>query len=207
MTGIASKIMRRVSERENGGWVCTPKDFLDLGSRYAVDQSLSRLVKAGQLRRLGHGLYAAFRFSDVLNGPAPASLESIIAALTRRDGARIMTDGMVAANLLGLTNAVPAKVIYLTDGHSRTLDIDGRTICFRHAGPNTMKWAGKPAAPVVQALRWLGPRNTVEGGAALTLNRILPNEVKQDLLDNIHDLPGWAVALVREIAHGGESTA
>ena len=180
---------------------------MDLGSRGAIDQSLSRLVKSGRLRRLGHGLYSAIRFSDALGGAAPANVDSIIAALARRDGTRIMADGIFAANLLGLTNAVPAKLNYVTDGHSRTLKIDGRVIRFRNAGPNTMKWAGKPAAPVVQALRWLGPRNVVQGQVALTLNRILPNEVKRDLLDNVHDLPGWAVSVVREIAYGQDVAA
>ena len=69
MTGIADKIMQRVSGHDGGRWVCTPKDFLDLGSRYAVDQALSRLAKAGRLRRVSHGLYAAPRISPVLNGP------------------------------------------------------------------------------------------------------------------------------------------
>ena len=157
MTGIADKIMQRVSVHDSGKWVCTPKDFLDLGSREAVDQALSRLVKAGRLRRVGHGLYDMPRISNVLNRPAPVNLDATIAALTRRDGVRIMPDGLVAANHLGLTNAVPAKVSYVTDGHSRTLKIDGRTVRFRHAGPSVMRWAGRPAAPVVQALRWLGP--------------------------------------------------
>ena len=70
-----------------------------------------------------------------------------------------MPDGHIAANQLGLTNAVPAKVIYVTDGHSRTLEIDGRTVRLRHACPSVMQWAGRPSEPVVQALRWLGPRS------------------------------------------------
>ena len=41
---------------------------------------------------------------------------------------RIMPDGLVAANQLGLTNAVPANASYVTDGYSRTLKIDGRTV-------------------------------------------------------------------------------
>ena len=45
MTGAANAIMRRVSAHSRGRWVCTPKDFLDLGSREAVDQALSRLVR------------------------------------------------------------------------------------------------------------------------------------------------------------------
>ncbi len=117
MTAMADKIMRRVSVHGSGRWVCTPKDFLDLGSREAIDQALSRLVKAGRLRRVGHGLYDRPRISRVLNRPAPVDLEAAIAALARRDGVRIMPDGLVAANQLGLTNAVPAKVSYVTDGH------------------------------------------------------------------------------------------
>ena len=40
MDGIADKIMNRVSDQPSQRWVCTPKDFLDLGSRQAVDQAL-----------------------------------------------------------------------------------------------------------------------------------------------------------------------
>ena len=200
MTGIADKIMQRVSVHDSGRWVCTPKDFLDLGSREAVDQALSRLVKAGRLRRVGHGLYDRPRISNVLNRPAPVDLGAAIAALARRDGVRIMPDGLVAANQLGLTNAVPAKASYVTDGHSRTLKIDGRTVQFRHASPSVMRWAGRPAAPVVQALRWLGPRAILNGEIVSTLSRHLPEDVKLDLLHNCRDLPGWALPLARSIA-------
>ena len=206
MTGIADNIMQRVSVYDGGRWVCTPKDFMDLGSREAVDQALSRLTKAGRLRRVSHGLYDMPRISNVLNRPAPVDLDAAIAALARRDGVRIMPDGLVAANQLGLTNAVPAKVSYVTDGHSRTLKIDGRTVRFRHAGPSVMRWAGRPAAPVVQALRWLGPRAAADGEIVSTLNLRLPDEVKLDLLHNSRDLPGWALSLARSIASDQAAT-
>lgn len=200
MTGIADKIIQRASVHDRGRWVSTPRDFLDLGSRQAVDQALSRLAKAGRLRRIGHGLYDMPRISEVLNGPAPVDLDAAIAALARRDGVRIMPDGLVAANQLGLTNAVPVKASYVTDGHSRTLKIGGRSVRFRHAGPSVMRWAGKPAAPVVQALRWLGCRAAADGEIVSMLNRRLPEYVKLDLLHNSRDLPGWALSLARSIA-------
>ncbi len=199
MTPIADQIMKRVSVHERGTWVCTPKDFLDLGSREAVDQALSRLVKAGQLRRVGHGLYDMPRMSDVLKRPAPVDLDAAIAALSRRDNVRIMPDGLAAANRLGLTNAVPAKASYVTDGHTRTLKIDGRTVRFRHAGPSVMQWTGKSAAPVVQALRWLGPDAARDAQVVSVLRRQLPDDVKLDLLENSRDLPGWAMPLARSI--------
>ena len=198
MAPVIDKIMKRVSAHGRGKWVCTPKDFLDLGSRVAVDQALYRLGKAGRLRRVGHGLYDRPRFSEVLKRPAPVDLDAAVAALARRDGVRIMPDGLAAANRLGLTNAVPAKASYVTDGHSRTIKIDGRTVRFRHAGPRVMQWAGKPAAPVVQALRWLGPA-AADAQVVSTLKRLLPDHVKRDLFENSRDLPGWALPLARSI--------
>ena len=107
----------------------------------------------------------------MLNCPVLVNLDAVIAALARRDGARIMPDGWVATNQLGLTNAVPVKVSYVTDGHSRTLEINGRTVRFRHAGPSVMQWAGRPAAPVVQVLRWLGPRAAADEKVVSMLGR------------------------------------
>lgn len=199
--------MKRVSAHGRGKWVCSPTDFLDLGSREAVDQALSRLVKGGKLRRIGHGLYDMPRFSDVLKRPAPANMDAVISALERRDSVRIMPDGLVAANRLGLTNAVPAKASHLTDGSSRTVKIDGTTIQFRHASPRVMQWAGRPAAPVVQALRWLGREAAADARVVSTLKRDLPDEVKRDLKRNIDDLPGWAVQLAHSIASDLDAAA
>ncbi len=195
----ADRIMKKVTARPVGQWVCTPKDFLDLGSREAIDQALSRLVKAGRLRRVGHGLYDRPRISKVLKRPAPVDMDSAIAAVARRDGIRIMPDGLAAANQLGLTNAVPARFSFMTDGHSRFLKIDGRTVRFRHAGPSVMRWAGKPAGAVVQALRWLGPDAASDAHVVSTLNRNLPGHVKVDLLNHLRDLPGWALPLARRL--------
>ena len=180
-------------------WVCTPKDFLDFGTREAIDQALYRLVKAGEMRRVGRGLYRMTGIGEVQKSAA-VDLDSAVAALARRYGVRMMPDGMFAANQLGLTNAVPAEAIYVTDGHSRTLKIDGRTVQFRHAGPQVMWWAGRPAGPVVQALRWLGRDAATDDRVISELQRRLSAEVKSDLVQNIRSLPGWAIPLVRSIA-------
>ena len=201
IVSVADRIMTKVAARPIGQWVCTPKDFLDLGSREAVDQALSRLVKAGRLRRIGHGLYDRPRISKPLKRPAPVDMNAAIAAVARRDGVRIMPDGSAVANQLGLTNAVSARISFVTDGHSRSLKIDGRTVRFRHAGPGVMRWAGRPAAAVVQALRWLGPGAATDAHVVSILSRNLPDHVKVDLLHHRRDLPGWAVPLARSLAN------
>ena len=196
MAGIADRIMDRISEHETG-WVCTPKDFVDLGNRAAVDQALSRLVKSGRLRRIGRGLYDVPRISKSFRWSISADLNSAIAAIARRDGSKTLPDSLDSANLLGLTNAVAAKAIYETDGHSRTVIVDGRTVRFRHAPPRVMRWAGKPGASVVQALRWLGPHASRDPDVVSILRRRLPDYVKLDLSQNIRYLPAWMRPTVR----------
>lgn len=50
------KIKRRIIGKGRGA-VFTPADFLDLGSRASVDQTLSRLTDQGVIRRLARGIY------------------------------------------------------------------------------------------------------------------------------------------------------
>ena len=206
MAGMAEKIMRRVRSRGRGGWVCTPKDFVDLGTRESVDQALSRLAAKGTLRRVGRGFYDWPRVSALLKDPAPADLDEVVSALARRDGVRIMPDGLSSANRLGLTHAVPGKASYVTDGASRTLTVDGRTIHLRHAGPKVMSWAGRPGAPVALALRWLGPHAAGDAWVSKTLNRKLPASVKRDLLRHRASLPGWAESVVRNLSVSARAT-
>lgn len=197
MAGISDGIMKRVRARGRGKWVCTARDFLDLGSRAAVDQALSRLARSGDLRRVARGLYDLPRISDVLKRPAPVDMEEAIAALARRDSIRVMPNGMAAANGLGLTNAVPARTSYLTDGATRNVKIGNRTVRLRHASPSVMSWAGKPSAPVALALRWLGRHAASDERIATTLGRTLPDDVKRDLARNSDGLPSWAVPIAR----------
>jgi hypothetical protein len=207
MTGIADKIMKRARAHGRGKWACTPRDFLDLGSRAAVDQALTRLVKAGELRRVGRGLYDLPRISRTLNRSAPTSLDSVVAAVARRDNIRVMPDGIIAANRLGLTNAVPAKADYVTDGATRTIKVDGWTVRLRHARPNLMNWIGRPGAPVVQALHWLGPRAAGDPQTVAVLQRRLPDNVKRDLAKGANTLPDWAARVVGKVVHSDSAVA
>ena len=54
------------------GGVLSPKEFLHLGSRAAIDQALSRLTKEGKLMRVARGTYVcpvSSRFGT--RAPAP----------------------------------------------------------------------------------------------------------------------------------------
>ena len=198
---IADRIMKKVAARPVGRWVCTPKDFLDLGSREAVDQALSRLVKAGTAAPRRPRAVRQAQNEQV----AEASGTGRHGRGHRRGGSAGTVSGSCPMawrprTSWGLTNAVPARISFVTDGHSRSFKIDDARFRFRHAGPSVMRWTGKPAAAVVQALRWLGPDAATDAHVVSTLNRNLPDHVKADILHHRRDLPGWALPLARSLA-------
>ncbi len=199
MAVLSDNIMRRARGHGRGSWVFSAKDFLDLGNRAAVDQSLSRLHRDGTLRRVGHGLYDWPRISRVLGRPAPVDLDAAVAAIARRDNIRIMSDGLTAAHRLGLTNAVPAKVVYWTDGSTRSIQVGDRTIRLKHVKPGLIRWAQHAAAPVVSAIMWLGPSLAADSSMLDRLSQRLPMAVKQDLADGMSTLPAWTTPITRAI--------
>lgn len=200
MASVAKQILRRVVAHGKGRWVCTPKDFLDLGSRTAVDTALSRLVQAGKLRRVGRGLYDQPVYSRLLKKIAPVNMYSAVDAVVRRDGLRVLPSGIGAAHGLGLTNAVPAKTEYVTNGSSRVVKAGGFRIRFLHAGPRRTRWAGTTVGVVAQALRWLGPYAGADPRVARRMKRTFSAATKRDLLRNIEALPVWSRPMVRTVA-------
>ena len=96
------------------GAVFVSSSFAEYGSKKAINSALSRLAKKGVIRRLARGIYDVPKEHPILGKlyPPPEKIAEVIAA---RDCARIQPDGAFAANILGLSEQVPAKVVFLTD--------------------------------------------------------------------------------------------
>ena len=137
---IDSRILATIYGRGRGS-VFVPADFLKIGSREAVDVALHRLVKEGTIRRLARGVYDFPKEHPVL-GPLSPSAEAIAMALAGRDHTRLQPAGAYAANALGLSEQVPAKAVFLTDGPARTVKIGAMTIQLRRTTARNM--AGPP---------------------------------------------------------------
>jgi Family of unknown function (DUF6088) len=201
MKSIADRIMSQVRVRGRGKWVFTPKDFLDLGSRAAIDRALSRLVLAGKLRRIGRGLYDFPRQSKILQGAAPASLDATVQAISRRDQIRVMPNGIVFANDLGLTNAVPAKPSYISSGRTRTVLVGNRKVYLQHVSQKVIAWADRPGGQFVAAVLWLD-KVIASAPDMIDLMRVkLADDVKQDLLQDLDLLPGWMASIAKKVCN------
>jgi Family of unknown function (DUF6088) len=193
--------MSQVRVRGRGKWVFTPKDFLDLGSRAAIDRALSRLVLAGKLRRIGRGLYDFPRQSKILQGAAPASLDATVQAISRRDQIRVMPNGIMFANDLGLTNAVPAKPSYISSGRNKTVLVGNRKVYLQHVSQKVIAWADRPGGQFVAAILWLD-KAIASAPDMIDLMRVkLADDVKQDLLQDLDLLPGWMALIAKKVCN------
>jgi hypothetical protein len=194
---IDSRLLARIRGRGRGA-VLVPGDFLDLGSREAVDVTLHRLAKKGTIRRLARGLYDYPKEHPVLGTLSP-SADAIAKALAGRDRTRIQPAGAYAANVLGLSEQVPAKAEFLTDGPSRTVRVGNTTIQLRRTTPRNMAAAGTLSGLVVQALRALGEQH-VTPDRIEHLRRTIPADKRRELLKDLAVAPAWMHPFLRQIA-------
>src|SRR5580692_1322120 len=192
-----SKMLATIRSHGRGS-VFVPADFLDLGSREAVDIVLHRLAKKGTIRRLARGVYDFPKEHPVL-GPLSPSAEVVARALAGRDRTRLQPAGAYAANALGLSEQVPAKAVFLTDGPSRTVKIGPTTIQLRRTTPRNMAAAGRLSGLIIQALRDLGEEHVTPARRA-HLKRTLPADKRRELVKDLRLAPAWMHAIFRELA-------
>jgi hypothetical protein len=184
------------------GWIFTPKEFVDLANKTAVDKALSRLAAEHFIRRLSSGLYDYPR-KDRRFGLLAPDPDLVASALASRTQSKIQISGARAANLLGLTAQVPAQLVYLTDGPSRRFKIGGQTIILRHAAVSKFPKAGTPAGLAVQAIRAMGSRFDRDI-IVRTLRRHLDEKSKKDLYQLKPQLPGWMGTVIDLIGRTDE---
>lgn len=186
--------------RKKPGWVFTPKEFSDVADPRTVGVILGRLVEQGTIRRLSRGLYDYPKTHPELGElyPTPDKVAQVIA---ERDHIRLMPSGAYAANLIGLSEQVPAKVVFLTDGKSRKFQLGKLSIEFRKASPRFLALAGKESGVVIQALRHLGEKH-VGNREIEKLKNLLKPKTRKDLLQNLTIAPAWMRPIIKEIVQG-----
>lgn len=186
------------------GWVFTPADLSDIGSRNAIAGALKRHKKAGLIRQVARGLYERQRTHPKL-GVLPPDLKKVEEALKRRDAIRLQPTGAYAANLLHLSTQVPVRVVFLTDGPTRRLNIGKTQIALRRTTPRNMATAGTASGLVIQALRWLG-KSSDHRLTVSRLRKLLSAEDRRRLSSDARYAPAWISKIMREVSAGSETS-
>lgn len=198
MQTMRDQIVARI-ERLGEGKAFSAKDFLDIASRGTIDMALSGLYREGKIRRIRRGLYDMPKINLALGGKLSPDIDEAARAIARRQRWKIVPEGAWAANLLGLSTQVPAKIIYLTDGPNNEVSIGRRSIHFKHARPKGLAGLEGKFALVVQALRHLG-KESVGPKEIETLRGSLSPAEKRKLVKDTQFGVDWIYDVAKRIA-------
>lgn len=191
---LTEKIKGRV-QRKGRGWVFSSSDFIDIAPRRNISQALSRLAKQETIRRLGHGIYDYPKQSKLF-GTVPPPPDDIAQVLAGDE--IIFPCGAKAANMLGLSTQVPAKLVYLTNGRSRKRATNKTTIIFEHAKVPLMPQLSDKANLVIQALYWTD-KNGIDNQIIRRCAKILTDDDIQALHPMMGRLPSWLADVIHRI--------
>ena len=196
MTVTNNAILRRIRAKRRG-WVFTPKNFIDIAKRSAIDVTLHRLAKQGIIRRIDKGIYD-FPYTHPKLGVIGPSPDDLAKAIAKKTGNSIQPSSDHAANQLGIDNQVPAKPVYITSGSPIKRNIASYPIVLRHSKYTNHTPLTPNNANVINAIRHLR-NHTLPPATISQLKRVLTKKDKLQLKKNISRFPDWMAPAIIEI--------
>lgn len=185
---ISKEISKRI-KRFRRGKPFGSTEFLELGSRAAVDQALWRLVKAGEIKRIKGGVFVKPEKNAYVGEVLPGA-EEFANFLAKQSGNKVEINGADAARRFGFTTQVSSQSVFLTDGPSRSYRLGNQEVRLKHVAPRKVALAGRPAGEALSALWYLGSGEV----SPRTFERIegrLPQDEFSVLVKNREVMPGW----------------
>jgi hypothetical protein len=194
MKSIEEQIVELVSKSPRGT-LFFPDDFENTGSSDAVRKALQRLEDKASLRRAAHGIYVLPKVSEYIGEILP-SAEEVAESIAKRDKIRLVPTGSYALNALGLSTQVPLKLVFLTDGAARTINVRNRTIKLKRTTPKNLMAKGKISSLVIQALREIG-KDKARPDELKKIRKLLKEEDPEHLKHDIKLAPEWIKKIMK----------
>ncbi|HWU41858.1 MAG TPA: DUF6088 family protein [Bdellovibrio sp.] len=145
--------------------IITYDDFKDLGEFQAVAMNLSRLQKAGIIKRLSKGRYYKPRITKF--GTVAPSDNEILKSVLAKGG---YIAGPVAINRLGITTQVPGEILIGGSQSNRKLQLGNLRFKFIKGADNRESYSDSSVINIFEALRLL--KKTPDGQIDRTMIRI-----------------------------------
>ncbi|MCQ4313719.1 type IV toxin-antitoxin system AbiEi family antitoxin domain-containing protein [Pseudomonas stutzeri] len=152
---VAKAISNRVKHMRKGK-PFSRTVFAQVGSRAAVDNALSRLVRSGCLERVAHGIYMRPKMSIYTGCRVRANPLAIMMIRAKANGETIQIHGAEAVRRLGLSTQMQVLPTYYTSGTTREIEIGNAVVRLRHVSSARLQHAGTKVGLVLAALHYLG---------------------------------------------------
>ncbi len=124
-------------------------------------------------------------------------------ALARKFNWRIQPSGDAALNLLGLSNQVPGRWVYLSDGPGREYKVEKHSVVFKKSALKDVGFKHKESGLVVQALKALG-REHVDQKVIESIRQQLKSKGCERILRDTRSVTGWIYETIKRICRGAD---
>ena len=189
MQSTHNKIKNAILKSRKGKIIFS-SGFSQYGTDVAIRHTFSRLCKEGILIRLSAGIYLYPEIDKEIGIVFP-SIEKIAKSIAKQEKARIIPTSVYALNALGLSTQIPARVVFLTDGTPRMINIEGgASIKFKKVAPKYLSFKSKLVSLVVFALREIG-ENKATDKQLDKIKNLLKNEKKEIVINDLALAPVW----------------
>jgi hypothetical protein len=167
----------------------TSSQFNTLGTRAAVDQTLSRLVKQAEIARISRGVFVRPKTSRYVGEVMPEP-SKVAQAIANAHGETIQVQGAEAARLLGLTTQMPLQAVFYTSGPNRALKLGNLQLTLKHVAQRKLALAGKPSGLALSALWYLGKEQVTPGTIRAIREKLTP-EAFEEFRTETSAMPAW----------------
>ncbi|MFD3408331.1 DUF6088 family protein [Aquirufa sp. HETE-83D] len=185
---VHQAILDKINSKTPGD-IFFPAEFRMLGTDDAIKMALSRLVKENTIERLANGVYFIPQFHHLIGRIKP-SLEMIANAIASRDHIQIKPTGMSALNKLGLSEQVPTRHVYITNGQPRTYHVAENEIHFKSASPKKLALKGPISSLIILAMDEMG-QSEFDETLASKIKGLLKKEDAMLLENDMMLAPSW----------------
>ncbi|AEK57400.1 DUF6088 family protein [Acidithiobacillus caldus] len=167
----------------------TPTAFLGYGTRASVDQTLSRLAKAGWIERVTRGVFVRPEINRFVGKVMPEPLK-VAETVAKTTGAVVQVHGAEAARRLELTTQVPTQSVFVTSGPSKRIRVGEMEIRLQHVCQRKLTLAGRPAGLALAAMWYLGKREVTPALVEKIRRKLGPSEFEM-LKSATSSMPAW----------------
>lgn len=172
-----SETIRQAIAAKPVGAMFSSADFLSLGSRAAIDQTLHRMMKTGVIVRVARGLY--------LPAGQRVEVQTIAAAVAQKTGETVG---------LASSEALPHVLVVPTSGLSRTVHVAGHKVEFRRMSQRKVQLAASPKGRVLLELWSRG----MKGLTKLEIQRATGDWLAGDIDGYAALMPAWLRTAIQQ---------
>lgn len=166
----------------------TSNSLRSFASSENVRQILNRLVKAGEIKKVARGVF--IKTKRIQQKEMSTSVFEIAEIIAKSTGETIAIHGSEAARQLQLSTQVPMRIVFYTNGNTRTLKLANRTVRLKHVNPSRLIAPGTIAGVVISALWYLGKDSVTTEIIANIKNKISREEFEETIA-LIERMPAW----------------